>query len=173
MTTSESTTPLVEMLRWDNGQLAHYLDERNTAARLVRIALQWLHDGLIEQGWTGVKNPDELVEFVLDEFFLLLVGETLVAFSINECWFLTGKVINEEFVAPIGQPAHISDVTAALEHIGQLAGCSRLMLGTRANPRQEALARLFQQTGAKLSTIELTKEIAHVQGYQESVQGSS
>lgn len=161
----------VTILEYDGKRLAPYEEQRNVVRQAVLKALQWLYSGLQEQGWSGVKKPEELVDHVIDEYDLLLVGETLVAYSVGEVWFLQGLVISEEFVAPIGEhPADLKLVVEALTKIGSLLGCSRLSLGTRANPRQEALARLFRQSGLSVSTIELTREIPHVQEDWQGIQ---
>lgn len=154
----------VEVLEYlpASNELAYYLERRTVVAPRVLTALTWLYQGLQEQGWKHVLPADELVDHVLDEFFLILVRDTLIACTVSRPWFLGANVVSEEFVAPTGpDPASMSEVTAALELVGNRSGCKMLSLGTRANPRQQGLARLFQQTGARLSTIELIKEISN------------
>jgi hypothetical protein len=154
----------VEVLEYDvaSDELAYYLERRTIVAHKVLSALSWLYLGLQEQGWQHVRPAKELVDVVIDEFTLVLVKGTLVAFTIGRPWFTDVDVVCEEFIAPItDSPATMKQVVAALELVGKRSGCSMLSLGTRANPRQQGLARLFQQTGARLSTVELVKEIPH------------
>lgn len=152
----------IQTLRYKDGELAYYMDHRQDLREKILKCLEWLDSGLAEQGWKNIKSPASLVDTVLDEFTILEVGNTLVAFTVGQPWFIDGTVIAEEFIAPFANPpAPISEVVRALELVGESAGCVMLSLGTRANPRQQGLARLFEQTGAKLSTIELVKEIHH------------
>lgn len=154
------TTETIQIFRYDNGELAYYMEHRHLVAELVHTALLWLRNGLEQQGWQNLLEPYQRIEHVLDEFHLILVGETLVAFSVLEPWFMQGQVIAEEFIAPLtDNPAPIADVVDALTAAGKAAGCTMLTLGTRANTRQRGLAHLFEQTGARLSTMELVKEI--------------
>ena len=150
----------VKILKYSDGELAYYMEHRQILEQKILTALTWLGNGLAEQGWKNVRDPSELVQFVIDEHYLMLVGDTLIAFTLAEPWFMSGLVISEEFIAPLTDtPAPIAQVVEALEAAGRSSGCVMLSLGTRANPRQQGLARLFRSTGASLSTIELVKEI--------------
>lgn len=152
----------VEVLEYfpSSNELAYYLERRTDVGRKVLAALSWLYLGLQEQGWQHVRPAKELVDHVLDEFCLVLVRDTLIAFTVSRPWFLGANLVSEEFIAPVGsEPACMTEVVNALELIGARSGCKMLSLGTRANPRQQGLARLFQQAGARISTIELVKEI--------------
>lgn len=150
----------IEIFKYEDGQLAYYMEHRHLVAEKVYQALCWLRQGLTTQGWKELHAPSDRVEYVLDEFHLIMVGDTLVAFSILAPWFMQGQVIAEEFIAPLTEnPAPIADVVDALMAAGKAAGCVMLSLGTRANPRQKGLAHLLEKTGARLSTMELVKEI--------------
>jgi hypothetical protein len=165
----------VEVLEYDvtSGELAYYLERRTIVAAEVLKALSWLYLGLQEQGWKNIRPPASLVDHVIDEFCLVLVRDTLIAYSVTQPWFTDTNVLSEEFIAPVGiDAATMQEAVACLTLIGSRSGCGMLSLGTRANPRQQGLARLFQQTGAKLSTIELIKDIPHEQVTQENCQGS-
>lgn len=154
-----NSSPDFELLRYADGQLAYYMEHRNIVEEKVTVALHWLADGLRAQGW-DVKDPDSLVQLVMDEFYLMTVDDTLVAFSLAELWFMQGQIIDEEFIAPVGEsPAPIKLVVEALSAAGAAAGCVMLSLGTRANPRQESLARLFERAGCKRATTGFVKEI--------------
>lgn len=153
----------VEVLEYnvDTGELAYYLERRTIVAAEVFKALCWLYLGLQEQGWKNIRAPESLVDHVIDEFSLVLVKDTLIAFSVTQPWFTTDRVLSEEFIAPVAADyATMEEAVACLSLIGSRSGCGMLSLGTRANPRQQGLARLFQQTGAKLSTIELIKDLS-------------
>lgn len=158
--TSSETNTSIDVLQWEDGQLASYLVQRTVVAEKVRPALAWLYNELLDQGWSGVTHPMDLVEFVMDEFILCLVDDTLIAVTVGTPWFLNDPVVTEEFVAPVGDsPATLDAVVQAIEAIGKASGCTRMMLGTRANSRQRGLARLFERVGMTQSSIELTKEI--------------
>lgn len=155
-----SNSSPVEMLRYADGQLAYYMEQKQTVREQVLKALQWLDTGLAAQGWKNVKSPESLVDLVIDEFYLLTVGGSLVAFSLAEIWFMQGLVVEEEFVAPItDNPAPIKLVVEALEAAGAAANCTLVSLGTRANPRQDGLARIFEHAGCKRATTGFVKEI--------------
>lgn len=150
----------VKLLEYRDGKLAYYMEHRQILENKILIALEWLAGGLVAQGWRNVKPPSELVEFVLDEFYLMTVGDTLVAFTVDTPWFMNGPIVDEEFIAPVSDnPAPIKLVVEALEAVCSATGSSMLSLGTRANPRQKGLARMFEQAGCKLATMGLVKEI--------------
>jgi hypothetical protein len=149
-----------KLLRYQHGVLAYYVEQTAIVKAQVLLALSWLAEGLAEQGWKGVKQPSELVDHVLADMELMMVGDTLVAFTIVEPWFMQGQMVAEEFVAPLTRnPAPIELVVEALQAVGAATGCTHLSIGTRANPRQKGLARLIEQSGCQLSSIELVKEI--------------
>lgn len=155
-----SSSQAVKVLHYTDGELAYYMEHEQSLRENILVALTWLSEGLAEQGWRGVKEPADLVQHVLDEQQLMFVGNTLVSFSIVEPWFMQGQMVAEEFMAPIADPpAPIELVVEALRAVGRAAGCTDLSIGTRANPRQKGLARLLEQTGCRLSTIELIQEI--------------
>jgi hypothetical protein len=158
----------VKVIRYVDGQLAHYMEYEHIVSADVLKALRWLHSGLTEQGWRDLREPEELVITVLTETQLLYVADTLVSFTFTEPWFMTTLTISEEFISPIGpHPASIEQVVEAMEKLGRANSCTMLSLGTRANPRQRGLACLFEKTGARLSTIELVKDITHEQEDQK------
>jgi len=150
----------IEIFKYEDGQLAYYMEHRHVIAEKVLKALCWLKNGLAVQGWKDLLSPEERVEYVMNEFHLITIGDTLVAFTVLQPWFMGGQVIAEEFIAPLSDtPAPIEDVVDALTAAGSAAGCTMLSLGTRANPRQKGLVHLLEKTGARLSTMELVKEI--------------
>lgn len=154
-----NSLPDTELIRYENGQLAYYMEQRTVVEQKVATALHWLDLGLRSQGWK-TKDPDSLIQHVIDEFYLMEVEGTLVAFSLAELWFMHGQVLDEEFFAPINSnPATIKLVVEALTVAAATAGCVLLSIGTRANPRQEGLARLLEQAGCKRATTGFVKEI--------------
>lgn len=157
-----STSPDVELLRYVDGQLAYYMDHRETVREKVLTALYWLRGGLTMQGWQNLKEPLDYVDYVIDNFYLMTVKDTLVAFSHAELWFMQGQIIDEEFIAPVGEnPATIKLVVEALVAAGAASGCSLLSVGTRANPRQKGLARMLESEGCTPATTGFVKEIPH------------
>ena len=144
----------------DTDLLAYYLEPRHLVVQKVLPALHWLHMGLVKQHWSNVADPATLVDHVIDEFDLCLVRDTLICYSVNQPWFTTDLWISEEFVAPVGgNRASMEEVVQAFTKIGRSLGCVTLSIGTRANPRQKGLAHLLEKTGARISTIELIKDI--------------
>lgn len=150
----------IKILKYEDGQLAYYMEHRHLVEEKVLQALTWLAEHAAVQGYKDIIEPSELVEYVLDEFYLVKVSDTLVAFSLAEPWFMRGRVVCEEFIVPLTDaPSPIADVVKALEAVGRSCGCTTLTLGTRANPKHRGLARMFEREGARISTIELIKEI--------------
>lgn len=156
-----------------DGQLAHYMDSETSASDKILHCLSWLHQQLRASGWRNVRDPAGLVQHCKDEFMFLQVGNSLVAVGVVEPWFLTERVLAEEFNAPWqgNTGASVDEIVSALEVFAKAAECTMVSLGTRANTRQRGLAHLFEKTGARLSTIELVKEIPYEQRSQESGQG--
>lgn len=151
---------VIEILKYEDQQLAYYMEQRQTVEEWVLKALIWLERNASAQGYKDLVSPSELVEYVLDEFYMVKVGNTLVAFSVAEPWFMRGQVICEEFIVPLtDDPAPLADVVKALEAAGRSCGCKVATFGTRANPKHKGLAKLLEDTGARISTIELIKEI--------------
>lgn len=152
----------IELLRYSSEQLAYYMEQRQTLEEHIRTALRWLAEGLAEQGWQNVKDPDSLVQHVIDEFYLLMVDDTLVAFSVAEPWFMSCRVLEEELMAPVGRfPAQMPTIVKALEACAKVSDCGLISVGTRANRHHKALARFFTDAGCKLATMGLVKEIPH------------
>ena len=153
--------PVINLLKYYDGKLAYYMERQDVVEAMILKALQWLSEGLTTQGWVGVKNPADLVAHVLEDMELLVVDEkTLVAYSIVGPWFMQGTMVAEDFMAPVADtPAPIDLVVEALRAVGAANGCAHLSIGTRANPRQQGLARLIEQSGCRLSTIELIQDI--------------
>lgn len=150
----------IKLLDYKNDELAHYMEHRQVIAEKIIKALTWLAERSAAQGYTNLKSPSELVDYVLDNFYLLTVDATLVAFSVAEPWFMSGQVICEEFIAPLtDEPAPLEDIVRALEAAGRSCGATILTVGTRANPHHKGLAHVYEKLGARISAIELIKEI--------------
>lgn len=153
-----------------DGVLAHYMDSETSVSDKILHCLTWLYAQLKASGWRNVRDPAGLVQHCKDEFLFLEVGNSLVAVDVIEPWFLNERVLAEEFNAPWtgNTGASVAEIVSALEVFAKAAECTMVSLGTRANTRQRGLAHLFESTGARLSTIELVKEIPYEQGSQES-----
>jgi hypothetical protein len=145
----------------ENGQLAHYMDSEASVRKDVLAALRWLHKQMTESGWRNVNPPETLVDHCMQEYMFLYVGNSIIAVDVVEPWFVAETVLAEEFNAPFAGDtgADVSEITTAMAIMAAAAGCTMYSLGTRANTRQRGLARLFEKTGARLSTIELVKEL--------------
>ncbi|WYW03421.1 hypothetical protein Konnatiik_00031 [Pseudomonas phage vB_PpuP-Konnatiik] len=156
----------VNVYRYSGGQLAYYLERKDIVDNEVLAALWWLKQGLEDQDWKHVKIPDQaLVDEVLGECGILFAGNAIVAFTVAEPWFLVDQLtISEEFIAPRWNGSvDLAEVMAGLEAVGRKHNCHLVSVGTRANLKQLGLAGLFEKTGARLSTIELVKEIPYEQ----------
>lgn len=150
----------IKLFTYKNNELAYYMEHRHVIAEKVRRALVWLYESMTAQGYINVNDPSSQVDYVLDNFYLIAMEGTLVAFSVNEPWFMQGQVICEEFIVPLTDtPAPLEDVVRALEAAGRSCGANTLVVGTRANPHHKGLARVYEKLGARISTIELIKEI--------------
>lgn len=157
-----------------DGNVGHYMDSETSVRQQVVSCLSWLRQQLTDTGWGKLVDMDTAVDYVLSEFFLLRVQDSLIALSAVSPWFSTDVVLAEEFNAPFGDnPASVAEVVLAMEAMAKLSGCTKISLGTRANTRQRGLARLFEKEGARLSTIEFVKDIPYEQGYQECSESSS
>ncbi|MNP00456.1 hypothetical protein D3C76_922470 [compost metagenome] len=152
---------LVKVYVVENGQLAHYMDSEDNVRHRVLCALNWLHKNMQASGWRNLRSPEELLQHCMDEFMFLHVENSYVAVSTVEPWFVDEIVLAEEFNAPYeGETgADVEEISAALGVMAKAAGCTMYSLGTRANLKQRGLARLFEKTGARISTIELVKEL--------------
>lgn len=144
-----------------DGQLAYYMDSETSVRAKIHHCLMWLRRQLVDSGWRNVHDPTTLEDHCLEEYEFLEVGPTLVAVDVVEPWFLNERVLAEEFNAPwIGAVgADVTEIVSALTVFAKAAECTMVSLGTRANTRQRGLAHLFEKTGARLSTIELVKEL--------------
>lgn len=144
-----------------DGQLAYYMDSEATVRSQINHCLDWLHKQLSDSGWRNIRDPSTLIDHCLDEYDFILVGPSLVAVDVVEPWFVNERVLAEEFNAPfVGDVgADVDEIVYALTVFAKAAECTMISLGTRANTRQRGLARLFEKTGARLSTIELVKEL--------------
>lgn len=145
----------------DEGQLAYYMDSEQSASDKILHCLCWLYEQLRGSGWRSVRDPAGLVQHCKDEYSFLQVGNSLVAVDVVEPWFLNERVLAEEFNAPWtgNTGADVAEIVSALTVFAKAADCTMVSLGTRANTRQRGLAHLFEKTGARLSTIELVKEL--------------
>lgn len=143
--------------RWD-GELTHLQEDRQTVRDRMLLGLQWLKEQYTTQGWQFIVEPEDIVDTLIDEATLLMVGPCIVGFSVEVPWFLTEPVIGEEFIMFDG---NLTDIVAGLEAVGKQYGACRLVVGTRAvaGGRHVALARLYSRQGFSVSTLELTKEI--------------
>jgi len=152
---------LVKIYYVEQGRLAYYMDSETSASDKILHCLTWLYKQLRDSGWRNVRDPAGLVKHCLEEYSFLQVGNSLVAVDVVAPWFIDEQVLAEEFNAPWqgDTGASVDEIVSALEVFAEAAGCTMISLGTRANTRQRGLAHLFEKTGARLSTIELVKEL--------------
>lgn len=147
----------VGYFKWD-GVLTHLQEDKQIIRKRLLEGLVWLKGRYTAQGWQFIVEPEDIVDTLIDEAQLLMVGPSIVGFSIGVPWFLTRPVVGEEFIMFDG---NLTDIVAGLEAVGKHCGACRLEVGTRAaaNGKHAALARLYIRQGLTVSTLELTKEI--------------
>lgn len=147
----------ISYFKWD-GVLTHLQEDRQTMRDRLLAGLVWLKSRYNAQGWKFLVEPEDIVDTLLDEAQLLVVGPSIVGFSVGVPWFLTKPVVGEEFIMFDG---NLDDIVDGLYAVGEFCGACRLEVGTRAaaNGKHAALARLYIRRGLSVSTLELTKEI--------------
>lgn len=151
----------VKVFYWRDGQLARLQDNETELRNWVLLALKELNSRYKEFGWAEVVEPEEVIEYVMQEHFFCWVGSTLAAFQIARPWFSKEHALIEAFVVPFGTTPTLADVDAALVAIAKAAKVRRIVTGTRAAPRGKhaGLGRKYEQLGYSFSTIEMTKVI--------------
>lgn len=128
----------------------------------ITKALAHLREQYACQGWKEIVSELDATATVLEHFAFMLVeddsGGSLVAYSLEEPWFSTERMLCEEFI--VGG-AKLESVVNALNAVAKLYGAARLILGTRAvrDAKHIPLARLYEQTGCKVTTVELSREV--------------
>ena len=146
----------IEYLHWDGSQLTHHLEYRNILIEKLTPIMQALHDQYAVQGWKGILDGEGLAEHAVDEFDLVTDGNRWLGFSVVIPWFLTEKVVTEEFIGGF----NTAEAITILKAIAKVADASRILVGTRAAPggKHRGLSKLYQNLGLTISTIELTLE---------------
>lgn len=151
-------TSEVRYLRWDGKQLDHLKESKPFMRYVVLSALTCVAEAMREAGWDDVVSPTEVVDYALEEVFLLQTPSGWIGFGVDQPWFLSDKVLFEEFITP-GVP--LDEVLDALTAAAKRFRVGRITLGTRAlGSRQAAAQRRYEQLGCQVSTVEITKRIA-------------
>lgn len=142
---------------YKDGQLTYHLDNRNELRKEVLGQLTRFWDVLTGKGWGKVIDPEAAADILLDSFIHLRVEGGLIACSTVQPWFSDEVMLAEEVVYDLAP----KDIVPAMEALAKLLGCSRIVVGTRAVSRDRhlALAKVFQQEGMSVSTVELMREV--------------
>lgn len=125
----------------------------NSLRQEVLSVLTVLADQFKETG-VPTRCPIEALEIIGPELTFVRLSTGWMAVSTNMPWYSTEHVLCEEFVGP---GVTTEQAVEALEAICKATGVRRYEVGTRAAPQQkhEAVARLYQRQGLRLSTVSL------------------
>lgn len=156
----------IGVFEYRDNQLTYHLDNKTLIREELLGYITNLHEALVSKGW-GTITPEEATDEILNCNLLLRVGQGLIATSIIQEWFSDDLLLVEEAVYDV----HPKDMVPAMEALGRFTGCTHVAVGTRAVSRDRhlALARLFQNAGMHVSTIELRKQITYEVNHEQSL----
>lgn len=140
-------------LSWENGQLVPCKFSERGQLKLLLCSLYDLRDGYAPTGWK-LAEPETAAAELIDDGLFVFVADKIICLSEARPWFSSEHVITEEFV---DQGIPLDTVVQVMRAVCALVGCQRFTVGTRAaaNQRHAGLAKLYQQHGLAVSTVEL------------------
>lgn len=121
----------------------------------VLVELCILHTRYGAEGWQ-LKGPLEGLEALIesDRILVQLASGRLMCVDLAQPWFSPEWVLGEEW---LGNGVGTTEAVDAMRLLCRKFNVSRFEVGTRASPgqRHQAVARLYQRSGLRPSTIVL------------------
>ncbi|ANU79103.1 hypothetical protein Andromeda_28 [Pseudomonas phage Andromeda] len=152
---------MIKIKHWLNGLL---YDDVSDCPReyydSMYCAVNFCRESYVEAGQEPI-SVSEAVSKLITSDLTMVIGETFVAFfDVAEPWFVSDKYLCEELFGPRpGKTVDLKDFIAAGEALARKEDCRYFEFGTRANPRQQALARMCRQFDVRLAAITLQKDV--------------
>ncbi|AEX65870.1 hypothetical protein BF7_00160 [Pseudomonas phage Bf7] len=152
---------MIKIKHWLNGKLYDDVsDDPRDYYDSMYCAVNFCRQSYVEAGQEPISTSEAVSRLIASDLIMVL-GETFVAFfDVAEPWFVPDKYLSEELFGPRpGKTVDLKDFIAAGEAVGRKEDCRYFEFGTRANPRQQALARMCRQFDVRLAAITLQKDI--------------
>lgn len=145
-------------LSWVDGKLTDCQWKPHQQRILILSELEHLKQGYEDrEGWPCTTAEEALTQIERSSIFVF-DGHKVLALSAVQPWFSKEEVLTEDFV---GQGMDIPTVVAIMREVCKVVCLKRFTVGTRAaaNGRHAGLARLYENEGLSVSTLELKGEI--------------
>lgn len=148
------------IVHWIDGKFYNEPDDPREFYASMFTAVDFCRQGYVEAGQEPISTAEAITR-LLGSDLTMVIGKTFVAwFDKVEPWFVTDGYICEELFGPRpGTTVDLEDFIAAGVALGREEGCRYFEFGTRANTRQQALARMCRRFDVRLAAITLQKDI--------------
>lgn len=152
---------MIDIRHWIDGKLYHDISENpRDYYDSMYCAVNFCRQSYVEAGQEPISVAEAVSKLITSDL-TMVIGETFVAwFDVDEPWFVSDKYLTEELFGPRpGKTVDLKDFIAAGTALATEKDCRYFEFGTRANPRQQALARMCRQFDVRLAAITLQKDI--------------
>lgn len=152
---------MINIRHWLNGKLYDDVsDDPRDYYDSMYCAVNFCRQSYVEAGQEPISVAEAVSKLITSDL-TMVIGETFVAwFDVDEPWFVSDKYLTEELFGPRpGTTVDLKDFIAAGTALATEKDCRYFEFGTRANPRQQALARMCRQFDVRLAAITLQKDI--------------